>query len=315
MKKVALLLLVHKNKTQLERLLAAFQHKNLDIFIHLDSKCPFAPSDISAKNVIFTEKRYDVGLFEFSMVDAEMELIRTARRHGDYSYFLLMSGQCYPVWKVEDICDFLHRSYPKPFIEIITPDSKNRFRKVFNHTYLMKRFKLNSYAFLKQHFRDSAFSRLRYLPGSFVLAVSRIKELFSHSPGHRLEAMGIQPFFGPQWWALPDTVMDHVEQMYGSRQYVKAISDCYSCDETFFQTALMMKPEQFGISLNEAGQWKGLLWYQVFVQGHPIILTKADYDRILTSGKPFARKFDADTDTEILDLLDQNRMIKEEVSA
>lgn len=306
MNKIAILLLVHRNKAQLERLLSRLQHDQIDIFIHLDAKCEFSPSDIHAPNAVFTEKRYDVGLFEFSMVDAQMELIRTARLHGNYSYYLLMSGQCYPVWKIEDIYDFLCAKYPYPFIEIITPGKEPRFRKIFKHSYLLKRFKLESYSLLKKRFPAAVFSVLRYIPGGFVQLVSQCQELFLRSPEHRLQQMGIQPFFGPQWWALPDTVMDHIQNMYQNKKYVKAISDCFSCDETFFQTAIMMEKELAGIVLNEEGRWRSFLWFQIFDGGHPTILTSQEYDRILASEKPFARKFDMGTDTHILDLLDQN---------
>jgi hypothetical protein len=40
---------------------------------------------------------------------------------------------------------------------------------------------------------------------------------------------------------------------------------------------------------------------------HPDVLTRADFDRLVTSGADFARKFDAAVDSHVLDLLDEHR--------
>lgn len=60
--------------------------------------------------MIFTINRYSVGLYQFSMVEAEKELIRTAAEHGDYQYFVLLSGQCYPIKSLDYICNFLEKA-------------------------------------------------------------------------------------------------------------------------------------------------------------------------------------------------------------
>ena len=308
--KIAILLLAHKNKEQVERLISKLNHRNVDIFVHLDRKCSFGPEDLNVpENVYFTEKRVDACLFEFSLVEAEFELISTAQKHGAYQYFLLMSGQCYPLQNIETIYNQLETSYPKPFIDIIALNETNYVKKVFRHVCILKRFKLNTYAFLKKHFSFKAYRILRYLPGGFVYVVSMIKELFCKSPRVRLEKMGFHPCAGAQWWILPDHVMELMLQERKNKDFCHAISDAFGCDETFFQTAMLKHKEECGLELDEQGNYLEKRWFHIFDGGHPIILDKDYYDQLISSKMMFARKFDTEIDSEILDLLDQNNRI------
>lgn len=302
--KIAVLILAHKNKEQLERLLSALQHHNIDIFVHLDRKSSIQSSDIHVPNVFFTKKRHDVGLFEFSMVDAEMELIQTARSHGHYDYYILMSGQCYPIKRIDNIYDYLCKKYPEPFIEIVAPTEHNYVRKNFAHVYVMKRFKLKTYAFLKKHFSYKAYRVLRYVPGGFVFAVSLIKELFVRSPKTRLDRINYPTYCGSQWWILPDRIIDRTIEFYQNKHFCKIVYDTFSCDETFFQTAIMAEKERNGIVVDDQGNYMNRRWFYIFGEGHPFTLTQKDYDQIISSEMLFARKFDTDIDARILDSLD-----------
>ena len=263
--KTAILLMVHKNREQLERLLSVLQHEDVDVFIHVDKKCSFSPSDIhSPIPVTFTDKRYDVGLFEFSMVEAEFELIRTAKRCGTYQYFILMSGQCYPIRTMENICAYLQERYPEPFIEIVAPTPENYVTKNFKHVYIMKRFKLQTYAILKRRFSYKGYRALRYIPGGFVYAVSAVKELFCRSPKARLQKMQYPMYCGSQWWILPDKTIEYMLKEYENKAYCRTVSDTFSCDETFFQTAIMKCMEQNGINPDEQKNFYNRRWFYIF---------------------------------------------------
>ena len=71
-------------------------------------------------------------------------------------------------------------------------------------------------------------------------------------------------------------------------------------DETFFQTVLLSS-SLAGTVNNE--QLHYLDWSAG--SAHPGTLTAADLPQLRASGMLFARKFDADVDSEILDLLDE----------
>lgn len=308
--RIAVLILLHKNPVQAKRLISVLQHDDIDIFIHIDKKCDFDKDcilkDSNFKNVFFTHKRHSVGLYQFSMLDAEKELLKTAAAHDSYQYFVLLSGQCYPIKTIEYIFDFLDKSYPQPFIDIVSQKEDNYVKINFNNVYINKSFKLKSYDFLKKHFSYKGYRILRFIPGGIAKLNSAIKELFVSSPQKRLAKIGAVGYCGSQWWILPDTMIKYILERFEDKTFCSIISDAFSCDESFFQTAIMMSPMKSHIVLDQNNDYKNGMWYFVFENGsHPFVLKQGDFDKIIASDKLFARKFDMCCDGKILDLLDK----------
>ncbi len=302
--KIAFLVLAHKNQEQLNRLVRALSSERSDVFIHLDKKCSFGPEAVTEK-AVFTEKRFDIGLYEFAMVQAELELIKTAKKYGDYGYFVIISAQCMPIKRIDEICAFFEERYPEPFIEIVSQKPDNYVGINYRRVYINKRFIMKSYGFLKKHFSYKTFRLLRYIPGGIARVNSALKELFVKSPKKRLERMGITGYCGSQWWALSDKVIDEVYRFGENESFCRAISDVYSCDESFFQTTIMATSARELVVLNENGDFKNSLWFYDFVDGsHPRFLTSKDFNAIKSTEKLFARKLDMDVDKEIFDLIE-----------
>lgn len=306
--KIAALILAHRNKAQLERLIRALSHPDIDIYIHLDKKSSLSPEDFRHLDVRFTEKRIDVSLFEFSMVEAEIELLRTACAQGDYGYHMLLSGQCYPLRHIDDIHAYLSAVYPRPLIEVISPKLVTKFARQFRYPHTLKRFRTGSFAFLQKYLPTKSIYPYKYVPEAIVFAATVLRGLFVKSPAKRLEAMGLEPYFGPQWWILPDVSIDGILSSYDDPDFRSCMTDCFSCDETFFQTAIMRQAENLGITLAEDGYYRNKKWFTIFSHGHPILLTREHYDQLIVSNMLFARKFDLDADTGILDLLDEHSL-------
>ena len=303
--KIAFLVLAHKNINQLNRLIRALSSDRSDVFIHLDKKCTFTPESVNER-AVFTEKRFDIGLYEFAMVEAELELIKTAKKHGNYGYYVVISAQCMPTRKIEEICSFFEEKYPEPFIEIVSQKPDNYVRINYSRVYINKRFIMKSYGFLKKKFPYKVFRLLRYIPGGIARLNSGIKELFVKSPKKRLEKMGITGYCGSQWWALPDKIADEMCRLGNDKAFCSAISDVYSCDESFFQTAVMATDSRELVTLDENGDFRNSLWFYDFVDGsHPRFLTSEDFEAIKASGKLFARKVDTDVDEKIFELLEK----------
>jgi hypothetical protein len=69
-------------------------------------------------------------------------------------------------------------------------------------------------------------------------------------------------------------------------------------EELFFQTVLLSSPLASTV-VND--HLRHIVWAG---GGNPKTLTSSDYDAVVSSGKLFARKFDAEVDEAILDRLD-----------
>jgi hypothetical protein len=125
MSKIAILIQCHKNPEQVNLLLAALQHPDVDIYIHVDKK-----SDIGSRlrtssqmHILPDKYRVDVQWATFSQVRATLHLLRYASHHGEYEHYWLCSGQDYPIKSIDEIVRFLHSKPDANFIQIW--DSKN----------------------------------------------------------------------------------------------------------------------------------------------------------------------------------------------
>jgi len=85
-----------------------------------------------------------------------------------------------------------------------------------------------------------------------------------------------------------------------NRSFVRFFRHVLIPDELFFQTIVMNSRFRDDV-VNDT-----LHYVDWDADPGPAILTVADVDRIETSGKLFARKFDVAVDSEVLDLLDEH---------
>lgn len=125
MSKIAILIQCHKNPEQVNLLLAALQHPDVDIYIHVDKK-----SDIGSRlrtssqmHILPDKYRVDVQWATFSQVRATLNLLRFASHQGNYEHYWLCSGQDYPIKPIDEIVQILHSDPDANFIQIW--DSKN----------------------------------------------------------------------------------------------------------------------------------------------------------------------------------------------
>ena len=125
--KHAALIMAHKNKEQLIRLIRAISSDEIDVFVHLDRNWKMTRKELSeikhsAERVFVIKKRIHGVLDSFSLPQIERNMIRAAleqeKKDGvRYGYFLLLSGQDYPIKSKTYIQNFLDKQYPKPLID------------------------------------------------------------------------------------------------------------------------------------------------------------------------------------------------------
>lgn len=117
--KIAFLMQCHKNPEQINILLKALKHPQVDIFVHVDSKSENTRDAIEKNEGIYLlPKRdcVDVQWAQFSQVQATLNLLNAAIYRG-YSHYFLISGQDFPIKSIEEIVDFLRVHEDDNFIE------------------------------------------------------------------------------------------------------------------------------------------------------------------------------------------------------
>ena len=282
MMKVAFLMLCHKNPKQINLLLKALKHPQIDVFIHVDSKNENIREDIEKSDGVYLLPKkdcVDVQWTQFSEVKATLNLLNVAISKGGYSHYFLISGQDFPLKSIGKIVRFLNERKDENFIDCA----------------LIKRFeKRNDIYFPRMVIGRRIWQKI--LKGILVYSTGGWNQTFSIIK--RLKPANVQYYFGSQWWCLNDAMVKWIYNFLENYpEYIKLFKHSLCPDECFFQTLVMNSPF--------ANTTKPYLHYIKWEKGKSSLktLTTIDYEELKKAEKLIARKFDINVDAEIIERL------------
>ena len=277
--RLAHLILAHSNPAQLSRLIGKLAHEHADIYIHLDLKTAIAPFSHMEKssNVRFIKNRVKVNWGGYTLVQATLngfeEILSTGKQ---YDYINLLSGQDYPIKKINDIHKYFAANPGKVFMHAlsVTKDWKEALPRITEY-----------------HMPDLNF------PGKY----KALRVLNKITPKRKMP-LALTPVGRSQWFTLtPASARYIVDYVKKNPEIPKFFKLSWAPDEMIFQTILYNSPYRSDM-VNDN------LLYIDWTDGrpNPKTLTMADADALMLSNKFFARKFNPEIDSEILDHLDKN---------
>lgn len=323
MKKIAILILAHKNPSQVHRLCSRFDAEHYDVFLHIDKKTPVESfTEVftgQQSNVYFVNKRIDTQLVDFSLVDATMELVKSACNNGEYLYYALLTGQDYTIKSADYIYDYLSANYPMDYIDKYgCEEAYNKgvlwTGRLGNMHYSQRiRRILRKIVGFKFYYSKSGKMTARLLANVF----DRFVSLFTMSPRKEIARTRYTYSFGSHFWILTDRSIKFLLDAYQNDKDInKIFRHIAAPEESYFQTVLSAHSEME--TLDQFAQFSNMddamdnaalrliKWYENGKQtnGHPAIWRKEDAEYIKSRRALFARKFDKNVDSEILDILD-----------
>lgn len=135
--RLAHLIFVHNNPFQVERLINKIASSNSDIYIHIDKKVDLFEFEYltSLPNVYLIKNRVSVNWANFTMVEAMLSSLQEILDlNMEYSHINLLSGQDYPLKKIDQLEKYLFSNTGKSFIQYLSinkewHDSKERLTK------------------------------------------------------------------------------------------------------------------------------------------------------------------------------------------
>ncbi|MFC2426657.1 MAG: beta-1,6-N-acetylglucosaminyltransferase [Capnocytophaga leadbetteri] len=297
------LILAHKNPLQLGRMIERLDDGASKFFIHLDAKTPIEPfaACFEGGHIRFIEPRERCVWGDFSIVRATIHLMEAASK--EQGFFILMSGQDYPIQSQGYINDFLESNKGFDFIEIEPLEEKWKPKMVkdkLEHYHILhseERGHSNCYA----PFRHcSVFQKLRTLTHLLKGRLSRKNFRLLCSLPKRVAPFERQ-YAGSQFWAFSErtfyAVLNYIREHKAALEgYYKYTS---SPDEIYFHSVLMdLVAKDSTIKLKEQ------ITYVNYFRKNNVFVSE-DFDKLTSEkGKLFARKFDTDIDIEILNKLD-----------
>lgn len=292
--KHAYLILAHKNLNQLKYLIELLDCKSNDIYIHLDAKWHLTSVELDCLShyaklsSVVLVKRQCISWGDYSIVDAELELIKAGISSGtDYTYFHLLSGMDMPLKRIELV------------------------NKIYEDNIKLMGYPVNYVHFCEGGIQETIKYRMdannfKYKPSFLISSYFNIMVRIIRKITLPFKLKKYEYGWGSQWFdistELAKDLVEHQSWIYNN--FYKWIIP----DEHFLQTFV----NEFGYrnkcySVNHSEMGYGMIMRKIDfsrgADGHPYVFRKDDFMELKNSEMCFARKFDETIDEEIIDML------------
>ena len=283
MNRHAYLIMAHKNWNQLKKLIELLDDERNDIFIHIDAKSQLdtraqemVTSSAASSKITFVE-RVPVQWGDYSVIRAELNLLRAAA-NGNFQYYHLLSGMDLPLKPQDEIHAFFDRNSGKEYIQYLDDTwTKKTQTRVRYYWYFQDKIGNRK----KQH---PLYILQRLLLGLQKLAgVNRCREYNAKT--------------GAQWFSITNELAAYLCK--NEMKIEKRFSRTFCPDEWMVQTLAF----EYGFvdSSHYSDTKDSILRLIDWERGAPYTLRIQDYDELMASGCLFARKFDETVDEEIIE--------------
>jgi len=273
--KIAHLILAHKNPQQLARLLKAMEHPGFDFYIHIDQKTDAAPFAylFNNRNVFPIQNRTKIYWAGYGTIQAcvnGFEEILTK----DYDYVNVMSAQDFPVKSASYIYQYIEGRKGKEFITCrsVVDEWTEALPRVTRYHFINFRF-----------------------PGRHKIeaVANRILPARKYPLPHTIVGRA-------NWFTVTAGAATYLLDFINNRpEVVRFFKFSWGADEIIFSTILYNSPFKDAIVDNLT-----YVDWDSPDKGHPKILTIDDLPNLKATDKLLARKFDADIDSNVLNLLE-----------
>lgn len=298
--KLAYLISAHTDPEHLKRLISVL-HSDADYYIHIDAKVDIKPFTdlITFPYVHFIRKRIDVEWGNLSQVKYQMALIKACLDSGiNYDYIFSLSGLDYPLWSNESITRFLEKRPGFNYIQGMN------LTQTGNPGYQISRPPLDWLRIPDQRLK----MRVRKLFRLGLETVGYRKKLTFSTPRKVFEI-----YKGASWWCITPELASYVLTRYTSVPEIrKYFHDSFGPDETLVQTLAFNSrfKEQCILSHSCPNGLSSLTpLHYIDYNRYIHVFTENDYERLMASGKMFARKLVTGKSDKLMDMIDAHRAV------
>lgn len=279
---VAHIIMAYKNPFQVNRLVQRLLHPHCDVFIHLDRKVDISDFIFlqGYDNVYFIRDRVVCNWGGFSFVKAISGSVREVlSRNKRYDFINLLSGQDYPLKPNDYIYSFLEANLGKSFISYELSDNNSVWWK-----HAVSRYE-------NFHLTDINI-RGRY----------RVQNILNRISPKRKFPLSVKLYgsANASWWTLSrDCATYVINELDGNPKLERFMRYTWAGDEFLFPTLIMNSPFRESVINNNL---RHIEWEDR--SPNPKIFKSTDFESLKSSDQLFARKFDLNVDSEIVDKLD-----------
>ncbi len=268
------LILCHNRPWQVNALSSYLAEQGHYVFIHVDASSAIASEILTSERIRLVEPRIAVKWGSFSMISAEMSLIRAAMATGvRYRYVHLISGQCLPAAGRAKTEELLNAAYAEK--QQIISCSTEPITKGWGRKGLLYRIAV----WYPQCIVDRNNKWHRYF--------HKWKKLWRFTGLRRFSWKKFAPFHsGSQWWSLTgDCVQELLRYVDEHPDFYDFFRHTFCSDEMFVQSTLMhLTPKPYILGSNK----RFMIWRRSM---SPADLVEEEWPQVWSSNCLIARKF------------------------
>lgn len=294
MMKIAFMVISHTDAEQLNNLvtrLAPNEFFESKLFIHIDAKADIAQFEsVALRNYVqLTHKRINVVRCGISQVDAALELIRTVLQTQErFDRYVLITGQDYPIITNRELAERLARDCEYMRAYKVTGNAMNN--------------KVCRYYFYNKFLVGSKFKDL------LRRSIQSVSRILSKKDTIEFDGNTWNIYYSSAYFAVSYGLLCDLYEKGCNEKYYKYFKTAICSDEMFFVTiaangSFRSKLEIIDNPSHTLLDNSAITYFDY--QDRPVVLTEQDYDKIVASGKMFARKFSSSDSVALMNLLNK----------
>lgn len=296
----AYLIIAYNHWDLLKKLMHLIDDKRNDIYIHINKDInDFDFEAFSAvchdSNVYFL-KRFDTSWGTNGLALVTLCFCETAGVK-EYGYYHVLSGVCLPLKTQDQIHEFFNANKGKEFVHFTCPTPIPE--RIYDRYSLYHVF---------TRFIRSDNRLLQILLGGIANPLSlKLQKLIGVN---RQKPMRSKLCYGSNWYSITHDLVCYINS--NKSQITNLLSHTFAPDECWLQTLVYNSPfienlSDKNMNDNYMASVRAIDW----TRGNPYVWKTEDYMYLMESGFLFARKFDPDTDSNIINLIYQKLIEKE----
>lgn len=293
--KLIYLIIYHKDKDQLRQLISQLQDENVLIYIHVDLKVDIGDlDDLKTQFPIrFVNNRVNVRWGSFSVIQSNLNGIKQILLDKTtFDHLVILSGQDFPLVSNQEIIDYFAKYDETSFVHHMNflDNCAHLLDRVSKYHFFLPKNKLIVYPY-------SGNNKLKTFINTLLAYLKPLKLPRTISDNKTL-------YFGSNWVKLSYKATSFINH-YCSSNTMTFFKQSFIPDEIFYQTILLNAAEtERGKIINENLTFTH--WDRPD-ELYPNPLDLDDLQRLKSTSKLFARKFDSKVSKNLLGIIKKNR--------
>lgn len=245
----------------LESIISTLRHPNVSFVVHIDLKYKGnIPSFLSGDSIYLTPERLSVEWGGLSMVDCVKYLCEYAHSLNKFDYFVLLSGNDYPVKSGSTIYEYLNKNKENNYIagiELPNEDSpwiQGGYRRLACYPIFLKHKRIAAIEPKKYDIYNLR-EILKVILFNPLKLSEALKVIFKGRP--RNNGTDIKAFGGEMWWMMnAATIEQHLTYLHNNPDYYEYHRDTIVPDEIFFNSLAHSLSENVVNDIKRYINWK-----------------------------------------------------------